>query len=211
MGAIMKKTLLLSFCCHLSIFSLFSFTFGEKLSRLNFPSVYFLGAILTVPDLETPRLINRQELQTVKQPLKILPLPRANRGQDLVSFGYIKPQPILAFGRGKPVFSPKTIGIPLVLDKSSSVVMLYPRLPQHFLLYFKDRQSVHIELVFSLVSRGRTKAIIVNRKISSGNLEVDLLSKRYLGHYLFVRQAAFPEDARQTVKIDLSAKESIME
>ena len=211
MGAIMKKTLLLSFCCHLSIFSLFSFTFGEKLSRLNFPSVYFLGAILTAPDLETPRLINRQELQTVKQPLKILPLPRANRGQDLVSFGYIKPQPILAFGRGKPVFSPKTIGIPLVLDKSSSVVMLYPRLPQHFLLYFKDRQSVHIELVFSLVSRGRTKAIIVNRKISSGNLEVDLLSKRYLGHYLFVRQAAFPEDARQTVKIDLSAKESIME
>ena len=66
---------------------------------------------------------------------------------------------------------------------------------------------MHIELVFNLISQGNSKTIVMNRKISSGNLEADLLTKRYLGHYLFVQQGAYPADSWQTVKIDLSAKE----
>ena len=207
MNAVMKKTLLLSFCCHLGVFSLFNFTFGDKLPRANFASISFLGAVLNPPDFEKSYLINKGERRVFNRPPKTLPLQKVNIQEDATSSVYIKPQLALAFNSGKSIFPPKPSIIPPVFKQSPAVVMLYPRLPQHFLLYFKDRQSVHIELMFNLVSRGRAKAIIMNRKISSGNLEVDLLSKRYLGHYLFVQQAAFPQEVWQTVKIDLSAKE----
>lgn len=211
MNAMMKKTLLLSFCCHLSVFSLFNFTFGDKLTQLNFASISFLGAVLSPPDFQKPHLINKGEQQIFNRSLSILSLQKVNIEADTTSSVYIKPQLSPFLSSEKLVFLPKTSGVPPVVKLPPSVIMLYPRLPRHFLLYFKDRQSVHIELMFNLISRGRTKAIIMNRKISSGNLEADLLSKRYLGHYLFVQQAAFLEDAWQTVKIDLSAKEDVTE
>jgi len=206
MNATMRKTLLLSFCCHLGVFSLFNFTFGDKLPRANFSSISFLGAILNPPDFKKAYFIDNQGQQLFNRPPKTFPPQEVNLQKNATSSVYIKPQLVLAFSSGKSISPPKSSIIPPVFKQSPSVVMLYPRLPQHFLLYFKDRQSVHIELVFNLFSRGRAKAIIMNRKISSGNLEVDLLSKRYLGHYLFVQQAAFPQETWQTVKIDLSAK-----
>jgi hypothetical protein len=211
MKAMIRKTLLLSFCCHLGFFSLFNFTFGSKLPKAEFAGVSFLGALLSSPDFEGSHIANRAEPQVLKWSLKTLPLRKVTRQTEAVSSVYIKPQSILAHSSGKSVYPVKPSMMPPSLKQFPSVVMLYPRLPQHFLLYFKDRQSVHIELMFNLVSRGRAKAIITNRKISSGNLEVDLLSKRYLGHYLFVQQAAFPLGDWQTVKIDLSAKEDIGE
>lgn len=211
MRAMVRKTLLFSFCCHLGFFSLFNFTFGPKVPGREFVSVSFLGAVLSPADLRVPHALGKIESQVVKWPLKILPLAKVNRQADAFSPAYIKPQTTPVLGLEKPVFAIKSAIASPVLKQSPSVVMLYPRLPQHFLLYFKDRQSVHIEFMFNLVSRGRSKAVITNRKISSGNLEVDLLSKRYLGHYLFVQQAAFAPGAWQTVKIDLSAKENIAE
>jgi hypothetical protein len=207
MNAMMQKTLLLSFCCHLGVFSLFNFTFGNKLPRENFASISFLGAVLSPPDFQKTFLINKGKQQIFNRSLSVLSLQKVNREADTTSSVYIKPQLSLSLSSEKSVFLPKTSAMPPMVKLPPSVIMLYPRLPQHFLLYFKDRQSAHIELVFNLVSRGRTKAIIMKRKISSGNLEADLLSQRYLGHYLFVQQAAFPQDAWQTVKIDLSAKE----
>lgn len=211
MSTIMKKTLLLSFCCHLSVFGLFNFTFGDKLPRMNFASISFLGAILRPADFQRNPLINQSGPRLVNRPLADAPLQTLNMRKEPVTPVYIKPQTILSLSSAKSVFIPKTSERPPALKLPSSAVMLYPRLPQHFLFYFKDRQTVHIELMFNLVSRGHSRSIIMNRKISSGNLEVDLLTKRYLGHYLFVQQAAFLEDAWQTVKIDLSAKEDVME
>jgi hypothetical protein len=84
--------------------------------------------------------------------------------------------------------------------------MFYPRLPEHFLLFFKDRQVVHIELMYNVAPRYKTNVITLKRKISSGNLEADLLSMRYIEHYLFIGQTKFVKNKWQTVKIDLSAK-----
>ena len=177
----------------------------------EFTSVSFLGAVLSPVDFRVSHATAKTEPQVFKRPLKISPLVKVKRQADALSFAYIKPQRMLAFGLEKHVFPPKSSLVPPGLKESPSVVMLYPPLPQHFLLYFKDRQSVHIELMFNLTWRGSSRAVITNRKISSGNLEVDLLSKRYLDHYLFVQQGVFPAGAWQTVKIDLSAKENILE
>ncbi len=207
----MKKTLVLSFCCHLSVFSLFNFTFGDKLTQLNFSSISFLGAVLSPPDFQKPHLISKGEQQIFNRSLSILSLQKVDIETDNINSVYIKPQLSPSFSSEKLAFLPKTSGMSPVVKSSPSVIMLYPHLPQHFLLYFQNRQSVHIELMFNLVSGGRANTVIMNRKISSGNLEADLLSKRYLGHYLFVQQAAFPQDAWQTVKIDLSTKEDARE
>ncbi|MGE5197021.1 MAG: hypothetical protein ACM3IL_00745, partial [Deltaproteobacteria bacterium] len=74
------------------------------------------------------------------------------------------------------------------------------------LLYFKDRQAAHIELMFNVLPDGKSNSMDIKRKISSGNLEVDLLTMRYLSHYLFIQQAGFPANKWQTVKIELSPK-----
>ena len=73
-------------------------------------------------------------------------------------------------------------------------------------LYFKDRQLAHIELAFNIISGQKINPVVVKRKISSGNLEADLLSMRYISHYLYIQQAAFPSDVWQEVKIELSPK-----
>ncbi len=206
MNAVIKKTLLFSFCCHLGAFGLFNFTFGNRLAKANFADVYFLGAILNTHDLERRASLNNSQEKLIR-PFTVLPLRKQESQDEVQSSVYIKPHSAI-LSDPKSVFLGNLYGSKKILKPPSPVVMLYPRIPEHFLLYFKDRQSAHIELDFNMFSRGRTRAIAVNRKIASGNLEVDLLSKRYLGHYLFVQQAAFPPDIWQTVKIDLSAKEN---
>jgi len=56
--------------------------------------------------------------------------------------------------------------------------------------------------------RVQTIAIFISlrRKISSGNLEADLLSMRYIGHYLFIQQEGFASNVWQTVKIEFSPR-----
>ena len=84
---------------------------------------------------------------------------------------------------------------------------MHPLLPHDFALYFKDRQIAHVELEFNFVSSRQPAVAVIKRKISSGNLEVDLLSMRYIGHYLFIQQTKFAPNSWRTVKIDLSAKD----
>lgn len=91
-----------------------------------------------------------------------------------------------------------------VYRKRDSVVMIHPLLPFQLQMYFKDRQSVHIELMFRIIVTGSRRQVLVRRKISSGNLDADLLCARYLGHYLFIEQARFVPNTWQTVRIDLS-------
>jgi hypothetical protein len=82
--------------------------------------------------------------------------------------------------------------------------MFYPHLPYNFLLYFADRQAVHIELMYNISPGAHSPVLSLKRKISSGNLEADLLAMRYLSHYLSIQQENFPQNTWQAVKIDLS-------
>ena len=83
--------------------------------------------------------------------------------------------------------------------------MFYPRLSHDFMFYFKDRQAVHIELMFRIDGNEQMNQVVLKRKISSGNLEADLLCMRYLSHYLYTQKTAMPIDKWQAVKIDFSA------
>jgi predicted transcriptional regulator len=85
--------------------------------------------------------------------------------------------------------------------------MFYPQLPYYFQIYFKDRQRARIELMFNVVDQDNKNIVMVKRKISSGNLEADLLSMRYIGHYLSIQQAGLPKNNWQSIKIELSAKD----
>jgi hypothetical protein len=55
-----------------------------------------------------------------------------------------------------------------------------------------------------VISGDKRNSILVKRRISSGNLEADLLSMRYISRYLFMQQRGFVPNKWQTVKIDLS-------
>ncbi len=202
MTTIFKKTVLFSLLGHLTVFSLFSFSFGNKIPKADYTPVFFWGDFLHSTDLIPAKAaaltMNRGEIFPLSKPLKESPQ---------VSALYLKPAVNLAFGNDKLPFVPEKTLPESAAIKKEPVVMFYPQLPPHFLLYFQNRQAVHIELMFNIISSGKVNAVNIKRKISSGNLEADLLTMRYISHYLFIQQSGFPRDDWQTVKIDLSTKE----
>lgn len=130
-------------------------------------------------------------------------LPSADPAVPVSVEHYVKPLAGISYiSRREAVKSPSIAqNIPFRKDP---VFTLHPLLPYQFDLYFKDRQAVHIELEFSVTRSQSRNFVFLRRKISSGNLEADLLSMRYIGHYLFIQQARFAADAWQTVKIEFS-------
>jgi len=202
MKAIFKNTVLFSLLGHLTVFSLFSFSFGNKIPKADYAPVVFWGAVLRSADL-MPR---RDAVLKIKNPEFSSPA-KVTKESPVISNIYLKPAINLAVSTQKLSFAPGPVA-PLASGvRPEAVIMLYPQLPQNFLLYFQDRQVVHIELVFDIISGGKANSVTIKRKISSGNLDADLLTMRYISHYLFIQQAAFPQDSWQTVKIDLSTKQ----
>ena len=212
----LKKTIWFSLLGHLSVFMIFSFSFGYKIPKLSYPEISFCGRILRPADLKaypasdaarlrnTPNPRSIQEVISKKTEVKLI-----NDSEEKPAWfydSYIKPVAFMPAIPNNKIFM--TGEAPLLYHRRKDVpaVMFYPSLPQHFLIYFKDRQLAHIELTFNIVSGKKINPIIIKRKISSGNLEADLLSMRYISHYLFVQQAAFPSNVWQNVKIELSAK-----
>jgi hypothetical protein len=119
---------------------------------------------------------------------------------------YFKPRlflPIIAY---KQPFFESPAPKPVSLRKNEPSITLHPLLPYGFTLYFKDRQVAHMELAFKISSDSDRKLILLKRKVSSGNLEADLLAMRYIWHYLFIQQAKFTPGGWQVVKIDLSTE-----
>lgn len=204
---VLKKSILVSMFCHFTVFGLFSFSSGERPLKLDYPPVSFFGRILGNYAL-TARLppdpfdIKKAFLNKVNT----LALD-ASRQPPGVGAYYFKPQASVAFRKYKETALREAIAQPAVLPRRESVVMLYPQLPYHFLLYFKDRQTVHIELAFKIISHAKATSIEIKRKVSSGNLEADLLTMRYLSHYLFIQQTGLPVNVWQSVKIELSPKD----
>jgi len=215
------QTIVISFLGHITLFSMFALSFGPKIPEVNFSRVCFWGAIFRSSDLmnnrnfdtgyKTGRLVGKSEISV---------LDKINRENLLASRDYFpaeagsrpipnnnwreKPPVPLTFNQEKIVFTRESMPISLMSGRKESTIMFYPRLPYHFALYFKDRQTVHIELAFAVISGDKRNSILVKRRISSGNLEADLLSMRYISRYLFMQQRGFAPNKWQTVKIDLS-------
>lgn len=197
-----KKTIFISVLGHITMFGIFSLSFGYRLPKADYANVFFLGSILRSSDLNSQTLIMGTGIGIKPKPLTLVP-DSINKEYALVLPQYSKPEAPLPLDGDKVIFTPKPGPPSLIPARKESVIMFYPALPYHFLLYFKDRQTVHIELMFNIIPTGSINSIDIKRKISSGNLEVDLLAMRYIRHYLFIQQKTFSQNSWQTVKIDL--------
>lgn len=203
----LKKPLFISLIGHIVCFSIFSFSFGDRILKADYASVSFQGAILNNSDLINRPFLKFLPIKNIfKERVDILKLDKTNKAYPAQEKYYSKPAVNLALSEDKINFIPKEKPASFASTRKESVIMFYPQLPYHFLLYFKDRQIVHIELKFNIVVGEGTNSILIKRKISSGNLEADLLAMRYVEHYLFIQQKQFSLNNWQTVKIDLSAK-----
>lgn len=202
---ILKNTLIISSLGHLMVFSLFSFSFNQNNPGNREPALVFWGQILPKASLDFQPLIQASGLRI--SPKLDTVLPQKVSPQFLAYPDYsLKPAVEFPFNTEKPSFTSADIIPEVFPQKKDSPIMFHPLLPYQLQLYFKDRQAVHIELMFNIVSLGGKNSVLIKRKISSGNLEADLLSLRQINHYLFIQQARFARNSWQTVKIDLSPK-----
>lgn len=206
-NTVFKKTLLISVLGHIAAFSIFSISFGDKILKAGDTSVSFFGSILNRYDLSNRSYISPGLTRAgsfVKE-TNLAVLTKKNKDYSLVAPQYFKPLVSSPFNnKEKETFVPKNKTMLTLPKRKDPTLIFHPLLPYDFLLYFKDRQRVHIELMFNIVPTARASAILIKRKISSGNLEADLLSIRYISHYLFIQQAKFSPNNWQVVKIDLS-------
>jgi hypothetical protein len=201
-----KKTILVSLLGHLTVFSLIGFSFGINLPRINVADVYFLKGM--APDINPTHAgsFNGPGIREfLSKKIAVLALREGKKALPAIPGGYLKPRASLSFNEEKSATEPRIQWL-TSLKKRESVIMFHPQIPYHVTLYFKDRQVVHIELMFNVASSGNTSSIRIKRKISSGNLEADLLSMRYISRYLFMQRLGFSPHSWQTVKIDLSTK-----
>jgi len=164
--------------------------------------------ILRANDLSGVKKLTGQDLKIILiKKSGTLILDTVKQEPFLAPKEYFKPQVTLIFNSDKLLFREKPAQKPQVLARKESVIMFYPLLPAYFSLYFQDRQIAHIELLFNVTTTGKASpSVIIKRKISSGNLEADLLTMRYIGRYLFIQKTLFMPDNWHTVKIDLSAR-----
>ncbi len=202
---ILWQAIFISLLGHLTLFGMFSFSFGPKITGVNSSNIAFWGDILRTPDLMKSRIIDlRYKKEGLPGKSEILTFDKINRKNLLLPKDYTKPPVLLTLNQEKMAFAQESNPIPFMTARKGPAIMFYPRLPYHFALYFKDRQTAHIELGFKVVSGDTRNSVLVKRLISSGNLEADLLSMRYISRYLFIQQRGFVPDKWQTVKIDLS-------
>lgn len=139
---------------------------------------------------------------------QVIPASKEYSGSGYVSQDvYLKPHQDLPFQDAKEPPSDYRAGTVPLIKKDRPVVMLYPRLPYQFNLYFKDRQVAHVELMYNITKQNSHNSIVIIRKVSSGNLDADLICLRYINNYLSAQQERVcVTDGWKTVKIELSAK-----
>jgi len=205
----LRKPALISIAAHVTLFGIFSFSFGNKVPAADYAPIYFWGQLLhgsqVMPAALIPLPKTRNDTAILRK-ADTRALDKSDRDIGQLPRHYLKPSAGSILQTEKELFVEK-LNLPVLsLKRKEPMILLHPVLPYDFVLYFKDRQIAHVELVFNISSGDKHNTITIKRKISSGNLEVDLLSSRYISHYLFIQQSRFPMDTWQNVKIDLSAK-----
>ncbi len=199
----LKEAVFISLLGHAAVFGVFTLSFGPRQLPLDFTGVSFRGSVLCQRDL-TPRdytccSFSRSLAAAPITGFKSRPIP-AVAGLE----HSLKPEAF--FDSGSKIFWQPDLPLlsPPGEKDAKSVVMLYPALGFNPSLYFKDRRQVHLELAYrSVRTCPDAYSVMLRRKISSGNLEADLLSMRSLSRYLLIRQLQ-PDDSWHTVKIELS-------
>jgi hypothetical protein len=213
----LRIAVIASLFCHILMFNNIELTFGKNASGKNskFSEIFFLGSILRdvnyypqspaeikdAADRLNTRIFSEMLTPLEKDiPTKVgLPVEK----EPLMGIR-AKPssnKPLLANLVDKKSTYFRTIA-PLKIKKTDSSIMFYPPMPYHFLLYFKNRQTAHMEVAFYISPKG--KVLGLKRKISSGNPEVDLLVMRNLIHFLNLCKSNLALGSWQTVRIDLS-------
>jgi len=198
----LKKIVAFSCAGHIALFALlasFGFSFGSIRRHAAYTPIIFCGSVFpwTFPVSAGIRPFGKEN--RVEAAL----FPRATQAVPLSIDYYVKPEVLFPYALNRepvkeaPIFTeaPK---------RKDPVLLMHPLLPYRFELYFNDRQTVNIELEFEISRVNDRNFVSLRRKISSGNLEADLLSMRYIGHYLFNQQARFMPETRQSVKIEFS-------
>lgn len=202
----LKSAVFISLLLHIVCFSGVELTFGKRYGlekNFEFTRIFFLGPILQEAeyypesiqhaDSSAGRLIARNLVNNLK------PGSPETHGFVSSSIFFEKP-PVLTLIDNKLVFFKPTPS--MKAKKEDTSIMFYPPMPYHFLLYFKDRQVVHMEAAFYISPEGKIAGL--KRRVSTGNPEVDLLIMRNLAHFLNLYKSNFTLNSRHTVKIDLS-------
>lgn len=167
--------------------------------------VYFWGQLLGKSDLkwELPAT-GASSIQIKNQEESHLLFREPFAGTGYAHNYYFKPPANPPSFDEKTNFNPAAAPEPYILKKQESMIMLHPLLPEYFMLLFKDRQLVNIVLEFRITESNGRNYTILKRKVSSGNLDADLLTMRYISHYLSIQGEKFPKDTWQTITIELS-------
>jgi len=199
---VLKKTIFISLLGHITVFSIFGLSFGTRIPAVEYASVSFWGQFLGSSQVTQP--INTDP--GLRKFVSRYYFPAKAGSRPILSDWRKKPPFSLVFDREKEAFIEKFKPPLFSSGRKELMIIFHPLLPYGFTLYFKDRQVAHVELMFKMLPAGTRNSILIKRKISSGNLEVDLLTLRYIGHYLFIHKTCLFPNNWQTVKIDLSAK-----
>ncbi len=207
-NTVLSKTIFISLLGHLTLFSIFNLSFSNIILKYDYTSVSFWGQFLYNSQVRPP--LPSQDSSYIRDLFIRKPdtsaLDKVTQEAASLTRYYLKPPVSLLFNTKKGTFIKKYPPISLPARRREPAIIFHPLLPYDFTLYFKDRQVAHVELMFNIASGPAGNSIFIKRKISSGNLEVDLLVSRYISRYLFIQQANFTANNWQAVKIDLSAK-----
>jgi len=205
----LRKGLYISLLGHLTVLTVFSLSFGRILSHAGGNSFSYWGQVLPIHQtaliFQLGQRTNQGLPHQAPYPVTIKQL-RPGYAPSMREY-YLKPQMAMGLISRKVQFIDKSVTTAFIAKRKEPEIIFHPLLPYSFSLYFRDRQIAHVEMMFNIQPQGPVNLISIKRKISSGNLEVDLLSMRYISRYLFIQQAGFTPNLWQAVKIDLSAKD----
>jgi hypothetical protein len=218
MNTFFKKPFYLSSFIHLGVFLFISFSFRPYTTSAPVFTISYLGdsAVLFKPapdPSKAPGFVHSQLFPffNQKQSYQFLGAgieDAKNKRYRMMLGMHLKPRLAVLAGGDKLNFADKKDLAYFVPQHKPPVFIFHPILPAGFSLYFKDRQLAHVELSYRMSGDSGGRLLPeVKRKISSGNLEVDLLCKRYITNYLFAQRLAFSPSFWQVVKIDLSDKD----
>lgn len=199
----LKHTIIISICSHVLAFGFFGFSFGGKLPDLSLYNVTFLGNIMKNYEMTSRyKLEDNDFLKDASKKNIFLPdIKNKIRTKDFDAF--LKPSAHFSAlsSRGEVKINSEVFTFPK--RSKEPTITFYPILPSHFSLYFRDRNQAHIELEYAPQGDTLRNIFVVRRKISSGNLEVDLLAQRYIEQYLSAYHSQQNFTGWKTVKIDL--------
>lgn len=191
---------------HLTVFSIFSLSFGARLQQAQYTNISFWGQLLQGYQFSsnTAVISSAHSVIFFNRKPDTKELDKISKVRIMTQRSYFKPKATLVYNADKVAFILKPEPPKLFLTGKEPAIIFHPVLPYDFTLYFKDRQVAHVELMYKVMPQLEGITAMIKRKISSGNLEVDLLSLRYISRHLFMQHKGIIAVDWRTVKIDLS-------